>query len=91
MAVPHLSITSISRSTGASALERAAYRHAAKMASERDGPTKNYAGKAEELKHSEISLPANAPAWAAKAYGEASFLAALQEVLEEASQGRIVV
>ena len=39
MAVPHLSISSISRSAGANAVDRAAYRHATQMEAEAKGPT----------------------------------------------------
>ena len=91
MAVPHLSITAISRAAGGNAVDRAAYRHATKMERETGEPTKNYAGKADELKHSQIMLPPDAPTWAVQAYGEAAFQAALKEILAEAAQGRIVV
>ena len=91
MAVPHLSISAISRTAGANAVDRAAYRHATKMEHETGQPTKDYGGKADELKHSQIALPADAPAWAVQAYGEAAFQAALKEVLAEAAEGRILV
>ena len=91
MAVPHLSISAVSRSTGANAVDRAAYRHATKMAHETGQPTKDYGGKAGELKHAEIMLPDGAPAWAARAYGDAAFQAALKEILAHAAQGRILL
>ena len=72
-------------------MDRAAYRHATKMERETGQPTKDYAGKADELKHSQIMLPGDAPTWAVQAYGEAAFKAALEEILTEAAQGRIVV
>ena len=91
MAVPHLSITAISRAAGGNAVDRAAYRHATKMERETGEPTKDYGGKADELKHSQIMLPPDAPTWVVQAYGEAAFQAALKEILAEAAQGRIVV
>ena len=47
-------------------------------------PTRSFAAKAGELKHSGIALPEGAPAWAARAYGEAAFQAALKEILSSA-------
>ena len=91
MAVPHLSISAISRSTGANAVDRAAYRHATQMEAETKGPTRDFGTKAGELKHSEIMLPGDAPTWAVQAYGEAAFQAALKEILAEAAQGKIVL
>ena len=79
--------TSISRSTGASAVVRAAYRHATRMTGQGGEPTQDYSSKTNELKHSEIMLPDGATAWAAKSYGEAAFQAALNEVLAEAAEG----
>ena len=90
MATHYHQITSISRSAGANAVDRAAYRHATKMEHETGQPTKDYGGKADELKHSQIMLPADAPTWAVQAYGEAAFQAALKEILAEAAEGRIV-
>ena len=72
-------------------MDRAAYRHATKMERETGEPTKDYGGKADELKHSQIMLPADAPTWAVQAYGEAAFQAALKEILAEAAEGRIVI
>ena len=91
MAVPHLSITPISRAKGANAVDRAAYRHATQMDAETKGPTRNFGTKAGELKHSEIMLPGDAPTWAVKAYGEAAFQAVLKEILADAAQGKIVL
>ena len=91
MPAPHLSISAISRSTGANAVDRAAYRHATKMERGTGQPTKNYRGKSGELKHSQIMLSQDAPTWAVQAYGEAAFKATLEEILTEAAQGRIVV
>ena len=91
MATHYHQFTSISRSNGASAVARAAYRHATRMEGPGGEPTKNYGAKANELKHSEIMLPGDAPTWAVQAYGEAAFQVALTEILAEAAQGRIVV
>ena len=90
MPAPHLSITPVSKAAGHSAVARAAYRHATKMAGPGGEPTKDYRAKADELKHSEITLPGNAPAWAVQAYGIKGFEAALKEILAEAAEGRIV-
>ena len=81
--------TSISRSSGASAVVRAAYRHATRMTGQGGEPTQDYSSKTDELKHSEIMLPDGASAWAEKAYGDAAFQAALKEVLADAAAGRI--
>ena len=89
MPSPYHQFTSISRSTGASAVARAAYRHATRMKGQGGEPTQDYSSKTDELKHSEIMLPDGASAWAEKAYGEAAFQAALKEVLADAAAGRI--
>ena len=91
MATHYHQFTPISRTTGASAVKRAAYRHATQMTLAAGEPTKDYGAKAGELKHSEITLPGDAPTWAVQTYGEAAFQAALEEILGEAAQGRIVV
>ena len=83
---PHFNVGRISRSTGANAVERAAYRHATRMEAEARGPTENFGAQAGALKHSEIMLPGDAPTWAAEAYGEAAFQAALDELLAEPLQ-----
>jgi Ti-type conjugative transfer relaxase TraA len=62
MAIYHLHIKVISRSTGKSAVASAAYRHAAKMFDERENRSWNYQKKNDVL-HSEISIPENAPEW----------------------------
>ena len=49
------------------------------------------AAKAGELKHSGIALPEGAPAWAARAYGEAAFQAALKEILVHAARGALLL
>ena len=80
---PHFSVERISRSTGAKAVARAAYRHSTRMEAEATGPTENFGANVGELKHSEIMLAADAPAWAAKAYGQQAFRAAMEELLAE--------
>ena len=70
-------------------MARAAYRHATQMAQAGGEPTKNFGAKADELMHSEIALPDNAPPWALQAYGIKGFEAALKEVLADAAAGRI--
>ena len=79
----HFSVGRISRSTGASAVDRAAYRHATRMEAEATGPTKNFGAYAVRLKHSEIMLPGDAPTWAVQAYGQRAFQAAMIEILAE--------
>ena len=54
-------------------------------------PTRSFAAKAGELKHSGIALPEGAPAWAARAYGEAAFQAALKEILVHAARGALLL
>ena len=46
----------------------AAYRHATRMTNEQTGETRDYSGKKPELVHAEITLPEDAPAWAAMRY-----------------------
>ncbi len=89
MTPPFMRISFLSRGTGASAVERAAYRHATRMERDTGEPTRNYAGKADELKHSEILIPQNAPAWAVQAYGEAAFADAFAQAIA-AGQARSV-
>ena len=70
MAICQFSISVLSRGKGAgSAVAAAAYRHNTRMKSEYDGNTYNYSTK-DDLVHSEISLPENAPAWAREAFGD---------------------
>ncbi len=81
---------SISKCSGASAAERSAYRHA----TNRDGPdgnTQNYVSKAAELWRSETTLLGDTPTWAVRAFGEAAFHGAREEVQADATQGRIAV
>lgn len=80
---PHFNVGRISRSTGANAVDRTAYRHATRMEVETRGPTKDFGAMAGEVKHSEIMLSGDAPAWAAHAYGERAFRAAMDALLAE--------
>ena len=61
MAIYHCSIKIISRGKGKSAVAAAAYRAGAKITSERDGEIHDYTRKGGVI-HTEILLPANAPA-----------------------------
>ncbi len=65
--------TSISRSTGANAVERAACRHATQMSLYGTVSTKDYRDRAPGLQASGLMLPDDAPSWAAMAYGEPAF------------------
>ena len=63
MAIYHLSSKFIGRSDGRSAIDAAAYRHAAKMMNEREGRSVSYESKG-NVEHSEVMLPEAAPDWA---------------------------
>ena len=63
MAIYHLSVKTFSRSKGQSATAAIAYRAGAKIKCEHEGRTHDYTKKNDVL-HSEIFLPANAPSWA---------------------------
>ncbi|THV20918.1 Ti-type conjugative transfer relaxase TraA [Peteryoungia ipomoeae] len=62
MAVPHFSVSIITRGSGRSALLSAAYRHCAKMDFEREARTIDYSRK-QDLLHEEFVIPENAPEW----------------------------
>ncbi|MDO3445448.1 Ti-type conjugative transfer relaxase TraA [Agrobacterium sp. V1] len=62
MAVPHFSVSIVTRGKGASAVLSAAYRHCAKMEYEREARTVDYTRK-RGLLHEEIAIPADAPLW----------------------------
>ncbi|RVU18439.1 Ti-type conjugative transfer relaxase TraA [Methylobacterium oryzihabitans] len=62
MAIYHLSAQVISSGAGRSAVASAAYRRAATMTRERDGKVITYEGK-QFVAHTELSLPAEVPAW----------------------------
>lgn len=66
MAVYHFTLNQ-KGAGGSGAVLAAAYRHAAKMTNERTGITKSYRGK-DEVVHTEIALPKDAPAWARDRY-----------------------
>ena len=85
MAVFFVESSFISRGKGQSAVAAAAYRHATQMKSALYGRTNNYSTKRNELIHSEIALPENAPAWTQEAFGEEAFQKALAEVRGEAA------
>ena len=53
----------ISRGAGRSIVSAAAYRHRARMLDEQVGTTFSYRGGAGELKHEELALPDQIPAW----------------------------
>lgn len=63
MAIYHLSIKTVSRSTGRSAVAAAAYRSGALLVDERTGEVADYTRK-RGVVHTEIIAPADAPAWA---------------------------
>ncbi len=62
MAIYHLSAQVISAGAGKSAVASAAYRRAATMSRHADGKIISYEGK-QHVAHTELSLPANVPAW----------------------------
>jgi Ti-type conjugative transfer relaxase TraA len=53
----------ISRGGGRSIVSAAAYRHRARMVDEQAGTSFSYSGGAAELKHEELALPDQIPAW----------------------------
>ena len=63
MAIYHLSIKTVSRSTGRSATAAAAYRAAERITDERTGEIHDYSRKG-GVESAEIILPDNAPEWA---------------------------
>jgi len=70
MAIPHFNASVLSRSgTGKSAVAAGAYRHNTRMKSLLDGQTYDYSRK-NDLVHSEVSLPENAPEWARELFGD---------------------
>ena len=64
MAIYHLQVKIISRSQGRSAVAAAAYRSASEIHDQRQGQSFDYSDKPNVV-HSEILLPADAPAWMA--------------------------
>lgn len=62
MAVPHFSVSIVTRGSGGSALLSAAYRHCAKMDYEREARTIDYTRKP-GLLHEEFAVPVDAPEW----------------------------
>ncbi len=63
MASYHLSVKTVQRSAGRSATAAAAYRHAERIACDREGRVHDYRAKA-GVEHSFIVAPGDAPAWA---------------------------
>ena len=63
MASYHLSVKTVQRSAGRSAVAAAAYRHAERIACDREGRVHDYRAKA-GVEHSFIVAPEDAPAWA---------------------------
>lgn len=64
MAIYHLSVKTVSRSTGRSSVGAAAYRCGQRLTNSRDGVTHDYRART-GVEHSEVILPENAPAWMA--------------------------
>ncbi|WP_432288679.1 Ti-type conjugative transfer relaxase TraA (plasmid) [Aminobacter sp. BA135] len=62
MAVPHFSVSIVSRGDGRSAVLSAAYRHCAKMEYEREARSVDYTRKT-GLLHEAFSVPPDAPQW----------------------------
>ena len=63
MASYHLSVKTVQRSAGRSAVASAAYRHAERVVCEREGRVHDYRAKS-GVEHSFIVAPEDAPAWA---------------------------
>ncbi|WP_299085778.1 AAA family ATPase [uncultured Ruegeria sp.] len=67
MAIYHFRVGIASRGRGSGAVASAAYRHGAKMKDITTGRTYDYRGK-DEVTHTEITLPKDAPDWAKQRY-----------------------
>ena len=63
MAIMFVRAQVISRGAGRSIVSAAAYRHRARMMDEQAGTSFSYRGGAGELKHEELALPDQIPAW----------------------------
>lgn len=63
MAIMFVRAQVISRGAGRSIVSAAAYRHRARMMDEQVGTSFSYRGGAAELKHEELALPDQVPAW----------------------------
>ncbi|WP_312409775.1 Ti-type conjugative transfer relaxase TraA [Shinella sp.] len=80
MAIMFVRAQVISRGAGRSVVSAAAYRHRARMIDEQVGTTFSYRGGAGELKHEELALPEQIPAWLQTAI-EGKTVAAASEAL----------
>lgn len=80
MAIMFVRAQVISRGAGRSIVSAAAYRHRARMMDEQAGTSFSYRGGAGELKHEELALPDEIPAWLRTAI-EGKSVAAASEAL----------
>lgn len=80
MAIMFVRAQVISRGAGRSIVSAAAYRHRARMMDEQPGTSFSYRGGAGELKHEELALPDQIPAWLRTAI-EGKSVAAASEAL----------
>lgn len=71
MAVPHFSVSIVTRGRGGSAVMSAAYRHCAKMEFDREARTIDYTRK-QGLLHEEFVIPEDAPMWLRTLIGDRS-------------------
>ncbi|MCZ7866235.1 MULTISPECIES: Ti-type conjugative transfer relaxase TraA [Agrobacterium] len=76
MAIMFVRAQVISRGGGRSIVSAAAYRHRARMVDEQAGASFSYRGGAAELKHEELALPDQIPAWLRRAIDGKSVAAA---------------
>ena len=76
MAIMFVRAQVIGRGTGRSIVSAAAYRHRARMMDEQAGTSFSYRGGAGELKHEELALPDEIPAWLRRAIAAKSVAAA---------------
>ena len=83
MAIMFVRAQVISRGAGRSIVSAAAYRHRARMMDEQAGTSFSYRGGAGELKHEELALPDQIPAWLSRAI-EGKTVAGASEALESA-------
>lgn len=76
MAIMFVRAQVISRGAGRSIVSAAAYRHRARMMDEQAGTSFSYRGGGAELKHEELALPDQVPAWLRAAIDGKSVVAA---------------
>lgn len=90
MAIMFVRAQVISRGAGRSIVSAAAYRHRARMMDEQAGTFFSYRGGAAELKHEELALPDQVPAWLRAAIDGKSVVAASEAFGMQWTHSRLV-